>query len=276
MDSTKVLYISQEITPYLPETEMSIVSRYLPQKIQEKGREIRTFMPKFGCINERRNQLHEVIRLSGMNLIIDDTDHPLIIKVASIQSARMQVYFIDNEDYFQRKFILKDENSDDFPDNDERAIFFARGVLETVRKLRWAPDIIHCHGWFSGLIPLYVKKSYKDDPLFNRAKVIYSLYKDDFSKPLRTDFKKKVKTDGISDKDVELLKTPDFVHFSKLAINKSDGVIVASEKINPEIEKYLNEAKTPVLPYQGEDYVDAYSDFYDKVLKSGSGDSKKS
>lgn len=275
MDSTKVLYISQEITPYLPENEMSTMCRYLPQKIQEKGREIRTFMPKFGCINERRNQLHEVIRLSGMNLIIDDTDHPLIIKVASIQSARMQVYFIDNEDYFQRKYILKDANEEAFADNDERAIFFARGVLETVRKLRWAPDIVHCHGWFSGLIPLYVKKSYKDDPLFNRSKVIYSVYNDDFEKPLRSDFRKRVKTEGITEKDIELLKTPDFVHYSKLAIQKSDGVIIASEKINPELKKFIAELKIPVLPFQGEDdYVDAYSEFYDKVLKPGS-DSKK-
>jgi len=274
MDSTKVLYISQEITPYLPENEMSTLCRYLPQKIQEKGREIRTFMPKFGCINERRNQLHEVIRLSGMNLIIDDTDHPLIIKVASIQSARMQVYFIDNEDYFQRKFILKDGDDDEFPDNDERAIFFARGVLETVRKLRWAPDIIHCHGWFSGLIPLYVKRAYKDDPLFSRSKVIYSIYKDDFEKPLRQDFKKRVKTEGVTEKDVDLLKTPDYVHFTKLAVSKSDGVIIASEKINSELKKFLNEQKIPVLPFQGaEDYVDAYSDFYDKILKT---DGKKS
>src|SRR3989339_2127568 len=160
MEKTKVLYISQEITPYLPESKMSIIGRQLPQGIQEKGKEIRTFMPRYGCINERRNQLHEVIRLSGMNLIIDDTDHPLIIKVASIQAARMQVYFIDNEDYFQRKFVLQDKNGAFFKDNDERAIFFARGVLETVQKLRWSPDIIHCHGWFTALVPLYIKKSF--------------------------------------------------------------------------------------------------------------------
>ena len=160
MEKKKILYISQEITPYLPESEMSEIGRYLPQGAQERGREIRTFMPRYGCVNERRNQLHEVIRLSGMNLVIKDTDHPLIIKVASIQAARMQVYFIDNEDYFQRKCALTDEEGKEFVDNDERAVFFARGVLETVIKLRWAPDIIHCHGWLTSLIPLYIKKYY--------------------------------------------------------------------------------------------------------------------
>lgn len=158
MKNTKVLFISQEITPYLPESEMALIGRNLPQGIQERGKEIRTFMPRYGCINERRNQLHEVIRLSGMNLVIDDTDHPLIIKVASIQSARMQVYFIDNEDYFHRKFTLSDENNAFFEDNDERSIFFARGVLETVKKLRWAPDLIHCHGWISAFVPILVKR----------------------------------------------------------------------------------------------------------------------
>ena len=168
MKATKVLFIAQEITPYLPESEIANVCRYLPQGVQERGREIRTFMPKYGNINERRNQLHEVIRLSGMNLIIDDTDHPLIIKVASIQAARMQVYFIDNEDYFQRKFITEDENGNSFDDNDERSIFFVRGVMETVKKLRRVPDIIHCHGWMTALAPLYIKKAYAEDPMFQR------------------------------------------------------------------------------------------------------------
>src|SRR5512145_2815386 len=176
MTGTKVLYVSQEITPYLPESEMSIIGRNLPQAIQEKGMEIRTFMPKLVCINERRNQLHEGIRLSGMNIIIDDTDHPLIIKVASIQAARMQVYFIDNDDYFQRKSLFGDEKTSFFDDNDERAIFFARGVLETVKKLQWPPDIIHCHGWFSALLSLYIKRLYDEDPVFKNAKVILSLY----------------------------------------------------------------------------------------------------
>ena len=157
MDAKKILFIAQEITPYLPESEIATICRNLPQGIQERGREIRTFMPKFGSINERRNQLHEVIRLSGMNLIIDDTDHPLIIKVASIQAARMQVYFIDNEDFFQRKHTISDDDGNEYEDNDDRSIFYVRGVLETVKKLRWCPDVIHCHGWMTALAPLYIK-----------------------------------------------------------------------------------------------------------------------
>lgn len=267
MEKTKVLYISQEITPYLPETEMSLKSRYLPQGIQEKGMEIRTFMPRFGCINERRNQLHEVIRLSGMNLIIDDTDHPLIIKVASIQCARMQVYFIDNEDYFQRKNSLSDEEGKFFADNDERAIFFARGVLETVKKLRWKPDIVHCHGWFSSLIPLYLRKAYHDDPLFAEAKIIYSVYHDDFSEIFGKSFRKKLMVQGISEKDVTLLSTPDYLNINKLAINNSDGIIIGSPDVNPDLINYLKKNKKPYLDYQDDNvYIDEYSDFYDKIL----------
>jgi len=267
MESTKVLFISQEITPYLPETHMSKMGRYLPQGIQEKGREIRTFMPRFGKINERRNQLHEVIRLSGMNLIIDDADHPLIIKVASIQAARMQVYFIDNEDYFQRKAIFKDEEGTYFDDNDERAIFFARGVLETVKKLRWTPDIIHCHGWFTGLVPLYVKKAYNDEPTFADTKIVYSVYDDDFPGELDKKFAQKIKFEGINNKDVELVKEPTFENLSKLAIHNSDGIIFGSEEINNNLGSLIKESEKPVLNYHDEEsYIDAYSAFYDQIL----------
>ena len=171
-ETKKILFVNSEITPYLPESTVSNVGRYLPQGVQESGREIRSFMPRYGNINERRNQLHEVIRLSGMNLVVNDIDRPLIIKVASISSARMQVYFIDNEDYFHRKFVFTDQDGKFFEDNDERAIFFARGVLETVKKLRWKPDVIHCQGWISHVLPLYLKKAYKDDPIFKDCKVV--------------------------------------------------------------------------------------------------------
>jgi len=268
MEKTKVLFVSQEITPYLPENEMSIIGRHLPQGIQERGREIRTFMPKYGCINERRNQLHEVIRLSGMNLIINDTDHPLLIKVASIQSARMQVYFIDNEDYFHRKYILNDDEGDFFPDNDERVIFFTRGVLETVKKLRWAPDIIHCHGWITALIPLYVKKAYKDDPLFQNSKVIYSIYNDEFKNPLNESFRQKLMVEGISDEDISVLEAPNYLNLSKLAINNSDALILGNKKINYRILNYLSKTELPVLEYQSIDnYINKYSEFYDIVLE---------
>ncbi|PID95698.1 MAG: glycogen synthase [Bacteroidetes bacterium] len=268
MEKTKVLFVSQEITPYLPENQMSHIGRNLPQGIQEKGKEIRTFMPRYGCINERRNQLHEVIRLSGMNLIINDTDHPLIIKVASIQSARMQVYFIDNEDYFQRKKILVDDNGKAFEDNDERAIFFARGVLETVKKLRWSPDVVHCQGWFTGLVPLYLKKAFNEDPLFTETKVIFSVYDDEFKTPLSADFKDKILVDGVEKKDVAGLENADYVSLHKFAIDYSDAVIMGSENINEEIKSYAQASKKPFLEYQSkEEYVDAYSKFYDELLE---------
>jgi starch synthase len=267
MTGTRVLYVSQEITPYLPETEMSVIGRNLPQAIQEKGREIRTFMPKFGCINERRNQLHEVIRLSGMNIIIDDTDHPLIIKVASIQAARMQVYFIDNEDYFQRKFLFMDEEGNFFDDNDERAMFFARGVIETVKKLQWAPSIIHCHGWFSALISLYIKKIYDDDPVFKNSKVVLSIYNNDFKKSLNKSFKKKLKMDGIPESDLKIIDDPNYLNYCKLAVNMSDGLIIGSEQVNQDLMQYLEHSGKPLLQYQNSDsYVEAYSAFYDQVL----------
>ncbi len=267
MEKKRVLFVSQEITPYLPETEIAKIGRELPQGIQERGKEIRTFMPQFGCINERRNQLHEVIRLSGMNLIIDDTDHPLIIKVASIQAARMQVYFIDNEDYFQRKHVLKDDNGKYFKDNDERAIFFARGVLETVQKLRWSPDVIHCHGWFTGLVPLYIKKSFKDNPLFQNSKVVYSVYDDIDDHLLDAKMNEKAVHDGVVLGDVDQLKTPSLENLSKLAIDYSDGVISGSESINDSLSAYIAESKKPHLAYQTpEEYMDAYNSFYDSIL----------
>jgi len=276
MKSTKVLFISQEITPYLPESEMALIGRNLPQGIQERGKEIRTFMPRYGCINERRNQLHEVIRLSGMNLVIDDSDHPLIIKVASIQSARMQVYFIDNEDYFHRKFTLCDENQTYFEDNDERSIFFARGVLETVKKLRWAPDLIHCHGWISAFVPVLVKKAYGDDPLFAKSKVVYSVYNDGFDNSFRANVKNKILIEGVTKKDVEILKTPDFINLSKLAINFSDGIICGSNGINKDVDDYIKNIDKPVLPYQDKDnYIDSFNNFYDQILNNSIDDKKK-
>jgi starch synthase len=267
MARKKVLFVAQEITPYLPETEMSIIGRNLPQGIQERGKEIRTFMPRFGCINERRNQLHEVIRLSGMNLIIDDTDHPLIIKVASIQAARMQVYFIDNEDFFHRKYIFEDDDGKLFKDNDERAIFFARGVIETVRKLQWSPDIIHCQGWFTNLIPLYIKKYYSDDPLFMDSLIVSSIYDNEFRDSLDPRLREKLSWDNLDSSNLEIIDKPDYVNFTKLAINHSDGIIFGSEKVNNELSAYALKTGKPVLDYRSEEeYLDAYSEFYDKIL----------
>lgn len=267
MSKKRVLFVSQEITPYLPETHISKIGRFLPQGIQEKGKEIRTFMPRYGVINERRNQLHEVIRLSGMNLIIDDTDHPLIIKVASIQQARMQIYFIDNEDYFHRKGTIRDKSGKFYEDNDERTVFFSRGVLETVKKLGWGPDVVHCHGWISSLVPLYVKKAYKDNPLFSDTKVVYSIYNDGFDEAIAAEMSKKVKLEGVTEKDLTHYKKPSYVSLIKAAIDFSDALVLGDEEINPEIMDYLEKSGKPYLGYHDEEsYVTAYDEFYDKVL----------
>ncbi|MCQ2376063.1 MAG: glycogen/starch synthase [Salinivirgaceae bacterium] len=268
MENKKVLFVSQEIFPYLPETEISKISRELPQGIQERGKEIRTFMPRYGLVNERRNQLHEVIRLSGMNLIIDDTDHPLIIKVASIQSARMQVYFIDNEDYFRRKALTHDADGKFFDDNDERCMFFARGVLETVQKLRWAPDIVHCHGWFTSIVPLLVKRTFKDNPLFCNSKVVFSLYDNTFNTKLNPTMKNKLVYDSVKAEDVEIMSDPTYENLTKLAIDFSDGVIVGSENQSGIFDSYVKSKGIPLLQYQSpETYMDAYNDFYDSLLE---------
>jgi starch synthase len=267
MKKAKVLFVSQEITPYLDETYISKISRKLPQGIQEKGREIRTFMPRYGVVNERRNQLHEVIRLSGINIIINDTDQPLIIKVASIQAARMQVYFIDNEEYFNRKGILTDADGALFADNDERSIFFNRGVLETVKKLGWQPDVIHCHGWFTALMAVYIKKAFKDDPMFADTKVVYSIYNDAFDGSLNKDFAKKLKLEGIADKDVTVAKDPTHLALTKLAIDHADGIILGDDNIGADVKKYLKASGKPMLDFKNEsEYIDAYNAFYDEVL----------
>ncbi|MFV0418239.1 MAG: glycogen/starch synthase [Dysgonomonas sp.] len=268
MGTKKVLYIAQEITPYLPESPIATNCRYLPQAIQEKGQEIRTFMPKFGNINERRNQLHEVIRLSGMNLIIDDTDHPLIIKVASIQAARMQIYFIDNDDYFKRKYTIANDEGVECNDNDERSIFYIRGVLETIKKLRWIPDVIDCHGWMTALTGLYIKTAYADDPCFKNSKIVYSLYNDDFKQPFSDKFVSKLKFDGILDKHISELKgVVDYETLSNFAVKYADGVIQSEESTNKNVLDYINKSGKNFLPYQGDldVSVDAINNFYENI-----------
>jgi starch synthase len=256
--------------PYLPESPVANIARYLPQSIQERKKEIRSFMPRYGFINERKNQLHEVIRLSGMNIIISDVDHPLIIKVASISAAHIQVYFIDNEDYFRRKFMYADADGKFFEDNDERAIFFARGVLETTKKLRWAPDVIHCQGWISHLVPAYLKKAYKDDPIFSSSKIVLSLYDDTPAEPFRAGFAEKAAFGGLAAADLSFLKKPDGINLAKTAIQYADGVIIGSPDPDARLLRYCKSKGVPVLPYDAkamEDgtYIDAYNAAYDTI-----------
>ena len=266
----RVLFVNSEMFPYLPESEIANIGRYLPQGIQERKKEIRAFMPRYGCINERKNQLHEVIRLSGMNIVINDVDRPLVIKVASISAARIQVYFIDNEDYFHRKSIYCDESGKFFEDNCERAIFFARGVLETVKKLRWAPDVIHCQGWISQVLPLYLKKAYIDDPIFSNSKVVLSLHDDMPAVDFPADFKDKIIFGGVTEQDVEILSEPTGTNLAKLAASYSDGIILGSDKLPADLTEFCEKSGFPVLPYNAaaiEDgtYIDNYNSFYDSL-----------
>jgi len=272
MKKAKILYISQEITPFLPTAEISKITRELPQKANENGREIRVFMPKFGVINERRHQLHEVIRLSGMNLVINDVDHPLIIKVASIPQARIQVYFIDNEEYFQRKATLNSKDGKFFEDNDERSIFFIRGVMETVKKLGWTPDIIHCHGWMTGLLPLYLKNMYKNDPHFAESKIIYSLYNHEENLALDAKLSDKLVFDNIDKDLLGDLSAPTVESLSELGAKFADAVVQGSESLNPRLAKAFDDSDKPKLDYQNpeEDYFTAYNDFYTQILEENS------
>ena len=268
MAKHKILYICQEITPYLPESEESLLCRQLSQAMQEQGNEIRTFMPRYGCINERRNQLHEVIRLSGMNLIIDDNDHQLIIKVASIPAARIQIYFIDNDDFFSRKAVLTDDEGKPFEDNDERAIFFARGVLETVRKLNWSPSVVHCTGWMSAIVPVYLKQVFADDPLFRDVKVVVSLCDDRFEEPLHCDFAKKIAKEGVKDEKLSILENPSYENLCRFVLDYADGVVLASERISEEVLQLVRASGKPILEYQSPeapDFFDNYNRFYDEI-----------
>ena len=268
MANHKILYICQEIIPYLPESEESTLCRSLMQAMQERGNEIRTFMPRYGSINERRNQLHEVIRLSGMNLIIDDNDHQLIIKVASIQSARIQVYFIDNDDYFSRKAVLTDENGVAFEDNDERMVFFARGVLETVKKLRWTPTVVHCHGWFSAIAPIYLRKMFDSDPIFKDVKIVVSLYDDAFEGELRKSLCQSIENEGMADENISIIESPSYENLYRYVMKYVDGVVIGSANVKAALVEEIRQMGKPVLGYcdkESENFYENYDKFYDEL-----------
>ncbi len=263
MRDKRVLIVSSEVVPYLPENELSTTSFEAAKIIHRKGGQTRIFMPRFGLINERRHQLHEVIRLSGMNLVINDMDMPLIIKVASIQKERIQVYFIDNDEYFKRKALFSDEDNKLFEDNDERAIFFAKGVVETVKKLNWSPDIIHVHGWMAFLLPLYIKEYYKDNPLFADSKIITSVYNNGFEGSLNSKFAEKIMYDNISASKIETISNPTYTNILINAIENYDANIKGSENLPEEIVAFLDNCNKPVLDYSSaEEFNSSYTDFY--------------
>jgi starch synthase len=267
MEDKRILYVSSEVVPYLAENEVSSMSYEVPKMINNQGGQIRIFMPRYGNINERRHQLHEVIRLSGMNLVVNDLDMPLIIKVASIPKERIQVYFIDNDEYFKRKATFTDESGVMFPDNDERSIFFAKGVVETVKKLNWVPDIIHVHGWMAAMLPIYMKHYYKNEALFSETKIVTSIYGHSFDGTLDKQMINKVVFDGIPREAIQDLENPDYDNIMKTAINHSDAVIIASESLTPSLTKFIESSGKPFLPFAPKDrFADAYSDFYKNVV----------
>ena len=266
MEKKRILYVSQEISPYTGETPMGDISSVLPQHMQEQGMDIRMFLPRFGTINERRHQLHEVIRLSGINLIINDMDMPLILKVASIPKERMQVYFIDSEDYFKDRKVEFDKNNKLYKDNDERSIFFAKGVIETIKKLNWIPDLVHVHGWIASFVPLYLKKYYNEDPQFENTKVIVSLYENNLSGKMHKEMVNKLKYDKIQDKNLSLLENPTYENLYKISLALSDGVIFTSD-IKSDFEDILKKIKIPKLEcFSKSDYEKEYLGFYEKFL----------
>jgi starch synthase len=267
MDDKRILFVSSEVVPYLAENEVSSMSYDVPKMINDQGGQIRIFMPRYGNINERRHQLHEVIRLSGMNLVVNDLDMPLIIKVASIPKERIQVYFIDNDEYFKRKATFTDEEGVLYPDNDERAIFFAKGVVETVKKLNWVPDIIHVHGWMAAMLPIYMKHFYKNEALFANTKIVSSVYSQSFEGSLNAELINKIMFDDIPQKEISDLKTPNFENIMKASIMHSDAIIVASENVSASLTKFIESSGKPFLPFvPKEEFTSQYTNFYKTQL----------
>ena len=270
MGKGRILFVSQEIMPFLPENENSYMGRYLPAFAQEKGREIRVFMPRFSNVNERKNQLHEVIRLSGMNLIVNNADHQLIIKVGSIPTARMQVYFIDNEEYFTRHKGFFDDKGVFCTDNDERILFFGRGTLEAVRKLAWQPHLIHFSGWFSCMIPFYLRRINKENAFFSGTKTVFSLSDDAFKGDFGPDMERKLKADGATAKDLRLFENLDYMTLTKAAITYAHGIVIASPNANPELVAFAKENKKFVVDYNPDRdaFYTRINKLYDSIIGS--------
>jgi starch synthase len=271
MEKIRILYATMEIAPFLKITNAADFLRSLPQGLQEQGHEIRILMPKFGVINERRNRLHEVVRLSGINIRVGNEEKPLTIKVATIPNVRLQVYFLDNEDYFHRKSVLTDPKSHDFhKDNAERSIFFCKGLIETVKKLGWNPHIIHCHGWMTALIPLYLKTHYKEDPVFKYTKIIYTAYNEDINYPLPPNFVEKAKLEGVTTEELTKYNDGTYEGVTNSGIQMADVVTKGNPKISDKLEECIKRLNKKVTyDFNGEDknsYIDYYSQLYRDIV----------
>jgi starch synthase len=258
-DKKRILIVTQEMKPYTILSQISEIVREYSQYIQENGVEVRILMPKFGTINERRHRLHEVVRLSGMNINVDDDDYPLIIKVASLPGTRMQVYFLDNEEFFKRKQVFKNEKDEFFEDNIDRTIFFCRGVIETVKKFGWAPDIVHAHGWMTSLLPAMLKTTYQNEPIFQNAQLVYSAYDaEDANKSFAPNFTEKMAANNLGDV-VEAYIKDGVLDLNAGASKFSEGTIIGLEDIAVE------NITEPMLPYEAE-LSSRYLEFYEELL----------
>ncbi len=269
MSKLRILYVASEINPFLQTSEVAELVRKLPQAMQERGMEIRILVPRFGLINERKNRLHEVVRLSGINIAVGEEEKPLVIKVASIPNAKLQVYFIDNEDYFHRKSVFYDKQNNFYEDNDERAIFFCKGVIETVKKLGWPPDIVHCNDWMTSLIPMYIKTTYKNDPIFQNTKTVFTVYNKSFDYKFNGDLIKKVKMLDIDDSMLSNLESGDFEAFIKIGIEYSDAIIKTGDELGKEVAELFkgipNNKKVDIIDKE-DDYLESYYNLYNELV----------
>lgn len=272
MSKKKILIVTQDMEPYTNLSAASKIARQLPNYIQKEGMDIRILMPRYGTINERRHRLHEVVRLSGMNIIVDEDDYPLIIKVASLPGARLQVYFLDNDEFFKRKKIFENKDGEAFDDNAERMIFFCKGVMETVRKFGWPPDIIHCHGWMTSLIPLYLKRAYKNDPIFRNAKLLYSIYDSPYDELMEENFLTKAGINNLEENDLQTYLNGDGLNLNHGALLYSDASILGDAELEDDdtVTKLLEDQEHPVFVPEAEEIEDImkeYMKFYHSLLE---------
>jgi starch synthase len=268
----KILFITHEMTPYLELSETANITRDLAQEMQENGLEVRVFMPRFGNIKERKHRLHEVIRLSGINIPVGNDDNPLIIKVASLPSAKMQIYFLDNEDFFNKRECFHDEKGNFYADNDERLIFFNKGVIEIILKLGWVPDIVHCHGWMSSLVPMYARTVHKNESVFKNTKFIYTVNESDFEGSLGKDFVSKAIISGQPEESFKYLSDPKCNDLYMTGVTFADGISIGSPNIDSEIQALIASSDKPVLPYQQygtENFVENHYEFYQSLAENG-------
>jgi starch synthase len=269
MQKQKILFITHEMTPYLESGEMAHITRELPQQMQENGMEVRVFMPRFGMIKERKHRLHEVIRLSGINIPVGNDDNPLIIKVASLPSAKMQIYFLDNEDFFNKRNYFEDDNGKFYADNDERMIFFNKGVIEIILKLGWIPDIVHCHGWLCSLVPMYARTVHKNESVFKNTKFIYTVYENGFTETLGKEFINKATVTGQPLESFKYLDDPKCNDLYMTGVTFADGIVIGTQETDGDLMNFILEADKPVLPFQQfgtDNFVENHYEFYNSLL----------